>query len=73
MARNLRNKIAANDELVIHDVNAQATARFKDELGNAKNVHIAGDVKQVAEQSVSPLFVPLSTSNLCDDTVLSMI
>ncbi|KAL9049116.1 MAG: hypothetical protein Q9162_007387, partial [Coniocarpon cinnabarinum] len=57
MAMNLRQKIQPEDELIIHDVNAQATARFKEEMGNASNIRIAGDVRQVAEQANTTLTV----------------
>ncbi|KAL9081436.1 MAG: hypothetical protein Q9159_007318 [Coniocarpon cinnabarinum] len=62
MAMNLRQKIQPEDELIIHDVNAQATARFKEEMGNASNIRIAGDVRQVAEQAVRSFSFVMKTS-----------
>ena len=63
MAKNLRAKIPADDTLIVHDVNEEATKRFVAEaqetaqnagLGNSKNrVEIANNAREVAEKSVS--------------------
>jgi len=49
MAKNLRAKIPAEDTLFIHDVNAAATQKFLEE--NPSGVHIAGNVREVAENA----------------------
>ena len=49
MAKNLRNKIATTDTMLIHDVNPAVTKAFADELGNVK---IANSVREIAENTV---------------------
>lgn len=51
MAKNLRAKLPKDDTLVIHDVNTSATANFTKEVGQ-KGVHVAENVREVAEKSV---------------------
>jgi hypothetical protein len=55
MAQNLRAKLPSSDNLIIHDVNSEATARFAKENSN---VQVAEDVRDVAEKSVSLLYIP---------------
>jgi hypothetical protein len=55
MAQNLRAKLPSSDNLIIHDVNSEATARFAKENSN---VQVAEDVRDVAEKSVSWLYIP---------------
>ena len=50
MAQNLRANLPSSDNLIIHDVNSEATARFAKEVSN---VQVAEDVRDVAEKSVS--------------------
>lgn len=67
MAKNLRAKLPATDNLIIHDKNTEATANFVKEMGlaasNARagekgfNIDIASSVREVAERSVSPALV----------------
>ncbi|KAK7703506.1 hypothetical protein SLS57_010945 [Botryosphaeria dothidea] len=52
MAKNLRAKLPKDDTLVIHDVNTNATANFTKEIGQ-KGVHVAENVREVAEKSSS--------------------
>jgi len=49
MASNLRAKIDKSDTLVIHDVNAEITAKFVKENPGAE---VAQNVREVAEKSV---------------------
>lgn len=49
MARNLRNKIAQSDTMIIHDVNPAVTNEFAKEMGN---VEIAKSVREIAENTV---------------------
>ena len=51
MARNLNNKIAKSDTLILHDVNTKATDKFRQETEGP--VEVAQDVKEVADRSVS--------------------
>jgi len=55
MATNLRAKIGSSDKLIIHDVNQDVIQKFAKEN---KNVEIAQNVREIAEQSVrsSPTF-----------------
>ena len=53
MAQNLRKNLPSSDNLIIHDVNSEATARFAKENSN---VQIAEDVRDVAEKAVSCLY-----------------
>jgi hypothetical protein len=62
MAQNLRKNLPSSDNLIIHDVNSEATARFAKENSN---VQIAEDVRDVAEKAVSYPY-PFSISNLAD-------
>jgi len=50
MCMNLRAKIPSSDEIIIHDVNPQVTAKFCSE--HKQGVHIAQNVREVAEKSV---------------------
>lgn len=52
MARNLRAKVPANDEIFVYDVNATATKSFLDEAQGTP-VQAAGSPREVAEKSVS--------------------
>lgn len=61
MAQNLRAKLPSSDNLIIHDVNSEATARFVKENSN---VEVAEDVRDVAEKSVSYLDDP-AFCNIC--------
>lgn len=49
MAKNLREKIAKSDTLIVHDVNHEAISRFQSEVSN---VTVAQNVREVAEKSV---------------------
>jgi 3-hydroxyisobutyrate dehydrogenase len=51
MARNLRTKIPTDDLLYIHDINAEATKKFVDEMAGYA-VRIAGSARELAEKSV---------------------
>lgn len=62
MAQNLRKNLPSSDNLIIHDVNSEGTARFAKENSN---VQIAEDVRDVAEKAVSYPY-PFSISNLAD-------
>lgn len=67
MAKNLRAKIPANDTLIIHDRNKEATADFVHEVGIARDnptsnnemglmgIEIASSPKAVAEKAVRDL------------------
>ena len=67
MAKNLRAKLPATDNLIIHDKNTEATSNFVKEMGlaasNARagekgfNIDIASSVRDVAERSVSPALI----------------
>jgi malate/lactate dehydrogenase len=50
MAQNLRAKLPSSDNLIIYDVNSEAAAKF---AKDNSNVEVAGDVRDVAEKSVS--------------------
>lgn len=56
MAQNLRANLPSSDNLIVHDVNSEATARFAKENSN---VQIAEDVRDVAEKSVSQFYLSL--------------
>jgi hypothetical protein len=51
--------LPSSDNLIIHDVNSEATARFAKENSN---VQVAEDVRDVAEKSVSWLPFRISRS-----------
>ena len=51
MARNLRTKIPKDDVLYIHDINAEATKKFVDEMAGYA-VCIAGSARELAEKTV---------------------
>lgn len=53
MAVNLRAKIGKTDSLTIFDVNQKSTQKFMDELTDKAHTTVAGDVREVAEKSVS--------------------
>jgi hypothetical protein len=56
MAKNLRSNLPSTDTLLIYDVNAGATKRFVEEeqsMSNEATIKVAGDVREVAENSVS--------------------
>ncbi len=52
MARNLRAKIPAHDQICVYDVNATATKSFLDEARGTR-VQGADSPREVAEKSVS--------------------
>lgn len=51
MAKNLREKIPADDVLMIQDVNNDAVKKFVDELSGF-NVIVSDSARAIAEQSV---------------------
>ena len=51
MAKNLRAKIPESDSFIICDTNADATKKFVEE-SEGREVHIAGNPKEVAQKSV---------------------
>lgn len=72
MAKNLRAKIPASDNLIIHDRNTEATASFIHELGIARDnstsnnemglmgIEVASSPRAVAEKAVrdsSPIII----------------
>lgn len=63
MAKNLRAKLPKNDTLVVHDVNTKATASFANEVGQ-QGVHVAADVREVAEKSVRHSLPDIQPSSL---------
>jgi len=63
MAKNLRAKLSADDNLVIHDVDHKALETFAREAGS--NTHIAKDARQVAEESVCSLPVTFGRHTSC--------
>jgi hypothetical protein len=50
MAKNLRAKLPAEDTLIIHDINTNATSQFLKEIPDG--VRIAANPREVAEKSV---------------------
>ena len=75
MAKNLLAKTPASDTLLVHDINAGATARFVDDHpGERTRVKIAGSSRSLAEHSVRPASI-FSTIHLVVMScyVLSMI
>lgn len=71
MAKNLRAKLPKEDTLVIHDINTAALSKFKQESGS-QSVHVAENVREVAEKSVRRVF-SRHTLHSRDEHVLSMI
>ena len=67
MAKNLRANIPASDTLVVHDRNADATARFVQEVG--AGIEVAESPKKVAQKSVRPPFLPYTLHPVCDEHV----
>ena len=54
MAKNLRNKIADGDTMVVHDRNVEATRQFVEEVGTkGVDVQVVGTPREVAEKCVS--------------------
>jgi 3-hydroxyisobutyrate dehydrogenase len=56
MARNLRAKIPASDNLIVHDVNEEAMRKLVDEAkaagGNTQAVQITDSARALAEKAV---------------------
>ena len=52
MAKNLRNKLPMTDTLVVFDVNAAASTKFRAESGGS-DIVVAGTAREVAENAVS--------------------
>lgn len=70
MARNLRAKIPAEDTLFVQDVNTAATKKFLEE--HPQGVHVAANVREVAEKAVCVITFLFPSSN--DELIfLSMI
>ena len=53
MAKNIRQKIPENCNLVIYDVKEEAMTDFVNDFGNGSNILAAASPKQVAELAVS--------------------
>lgn len=49
MASNLRAKLPKSDTVIVHDINADATSKFKSEN---EGVEVASSVREVAVRSV---------------------
>ena len=81
MAKNLRAKIPASDNLIIHDRNKDATASFIDEVGIARDsstsnsemglmgIETASSPRAVAEKAVSHLPFLVINPSLYDEHV----
>lgn len=52
MAKSLRAKIPPEDELVVQDINSNASSRFVQEVLASKRTHVADSVEEVADRAV---------------------
>lgn len=68
MAKNIRQKIPENCNLVIYDVREETMASFINDFGNGSNVLAATSPKHVAELAVSRSFFTLVNRWLVDLT-----
>jgi 3-hydroxyisobutyrate dehydrogenase-like beta-hydroxyacid dehydrogenase len=56
MAKNIRQKIPVDCNLVIYDINTEAVKRFVSDYSNGSNVIAAVSPKHVGELGVSAIF-----------------
>lgn len=52
MAKNIRQKIPANNTLIIYDINVEAMKQFISDYGRESNVWAASSPREVAEHAV---------------------
>ncbi|PNS18788.1 hypothetical protein CAC42_5327 [Sphaceloma murrayae] len=64
MAGNLRAKLPSSDTLIVHDINAEATARFKSEHKGVEVVKSVRDVAVASETIITVLPEPSHVKNV---------
>ncbi|MCJ1481550.1 hypothetical protein MMC06_001709 [Schaereria dolodes] len=65
MAKNLRNKIADGDTMVVHDRNVEATRQFVEEVGTkGVDVQVVGTPREVAEKCTTIITVLPDSSHV---------